>query len=176
MGPPGIDPASASAAAITQYDANGDDKLDDQELAKTALSLRLWDANRDGAVTATEIADRLGHFINSRVGLAGVTCSVSWNRSPLVGAEVVFEPEVFLGEDVKRSTGTTGRGGVVPMSVAEEFLPQPNMKGIQPGLYKVRITHPEIELPDIYNTNTTLTFEYSPVDNLPPPRFQLTRQ
>ena len=174
--PPGVDPAVAAKEAMTQYDANGDGKLGEGELTKTALSLQLWDSNRDGGITESEIVERLGHFIDSGVGLVAVTCHVSWNRSPLEGAKVVFEPEAFLGEDVQPSSGTTGPDGAAHMSMADEFLPRPNVKGIQPGLYKVRISHPQTELPDIYNTNTTLTYEYSPLDTLPSPRFHLSKQ
>ena len=172
---PDIDPAESATKAMAQYDANGDAQLDDNELANSAISLKLWDTDGDGAVTQPEITQRLGQFVDSGVGMSAVIGSVSWQRAPLPGAKVVFEPEAFLGEGMLTASGTTDESGETKISVADEFLPHPNMKGIQPGLYRVRITHPEVNLPDVYNTNSTLTFESSPVDNLPDPKFDLVQ-
>jgi hypothetical protein len=47
------------------------------------------------------------------------------------------------------------------MAIAEEHLPENvrTMKLLQYGTYKVRITHPKIQLPARYNSETTLGYE-----------------
>ena len=47
----------------------------------------------------------------------------------------------------------------------------PTMRGIRSGLYKVRITHPDLDINKKYNENTTLSFELSPMDNVLMPTF-----
>lgn len=173
--PPEIDPTAAAAKALKSFDTNSDGKLDEDELAISALSLKLWDANGDGGVTEPEIVERLESFAETKVGLVATASYVSWNRKPLAGAKIAFEPVSFLGDGMQPSSGTTNDSGTADMCVAESLLPHPNVTGIQPGLYKVRITHPEISLPEKYNTNTMLTFECSPIDSLPPPTFELSK-
>ena len=171
-----IDPAGAAAEAMSQLDTNSDGTLDEEELTKSALSLGLWDANQDSGITSDEVEARLNQFVAAEIGLTAARCSVTLDREPLVGATIVFEPESFMGDGVQQSTGITGSDGMTVMSIADDFLPQPNMKGIQPGLYLVRITHPEINLAEEYNSATTLTYECSPVDTLPSPSFDLSKK
>ena len=173
--PPKIDPGKAASGAIKQYDGNGDGKLDEDELAVSALGLAMWDVDKDGGVAEAEITQRLEEFIDSKVGLMTTTCYVSWNGEPLDGAKVDFESEAFLGDGVQPSTGVTNESGMAKICVAKELLPHPNVTGIQPGLYKVRITHPEVTLPAKYNSDTTLTYESSPIDTLPQPSFDLSK-
>lgn len=173
--PPVIDPAAAAAEAIKLYDGNSDGKLDKDELAVSSLDLVMWDDDKDGGITEPEISQRLQAFIDSKVGLMTTTCEVSWNGEPLKGAKVEFEPEAFFDGGVEPSSGVTNESGMAKICVAEALLPHPSVTGIQPGLYKVRITHPEIPLPEKYNTATTLTYESSPIDTLPQPIFDLSK-
>lgn len=91
------------------------------------------------------------------------------------GAEVVFEPEAFLGDLVEVGTGTTDLEGTAEM-VAEDIVKEdPTLRGIRASLYKVRITHPDVDLPAKYNTETTLFFENSPTEMISPPVFVLKK-
>ena len=161
-----IDPQSAAKAAMAAYDADGNGSLSAQELQKCpalARSIARCDANKDGSLTADEIAARIRTWQEQRVGLMRFYCRVVRNRAPLAGAAVRFVPEPFLGGEVKPASGTTDATGTVFLSVAASDLPadQQGLTGVQPGLYKVEITHPKIKLPAKFNSETTLGQEVS---------------
>ena len=161
-----IDPAAAAKAAMDAYDADGNGSLSAQELVKCpalARSIARFDANKDGSLTADEIAARIRTWQEQRVGLMRFCCRVFRNRAPLAGAAVRFVPEPFLGGELKPASGTTDATGMVFLSVAAADLPadQKGLTGVQPGLYKVEITHPRIKLPPKFNIETTLGQEVS---------------
>ena len=70
-------------------------------------------------------------------------------------------PESFLGDTLQPGEGTTNdRGMAKPVTVgAPAGLP-----GVEFGIYRVRITHPEIDIPARYNLETELGLELSPLE------------
>ncbi len=160
--PPSIDAGAAGAAAIEQYDSNGDGALSGGELDKVPGikgQIAKYDRDGDGSVTAEEITERIGEWQKSRVGIGqSFLCSVFLDGEPLEGAQVKFVPEAFLGGSVKAAVGTSNRRGVVRAGIPQEEMPD-NLKGIngmQLGLFKVEITHPDYNIPARYNTETIL--------------------
>ncbi len=123
------------------------------------------DSDKDGRVSAEEIQARLpGIFTRTSALLPGV-CSVTLNGKPLDGAMVTFEPEAFFGGKIPTATAKVNSDGFGSLAIAEEDLPPgaPNVSGlVRPGLYRVKVTHPERELPAKYNTETVLGVEVSP--------------
>ncbi|NLE37232.1 MAG: hypothetical protein GX621_04330, partial [Pirellulaceae bacterium] len=89
-----------------------------------------------------------------KTGLTPVMTTVTVGGRPLAGATVVFEPERFLGANVKSATGTTNEHGMAPMSAEGAEYP-----GVAPGLYLVRITKEGVNLPTKYNAETVLGVE-----------------
>ncbi len=171
--PPDLDPAAAAAAAIEQLDQDGSGDLSASELEASALSLERWDADQNGAVSVAEMTARWQKFLDSGIGLIGLTCRVVSRSGPLVGAQVTFEPESFQGGAVQPASGETDLSGTTTVSVAEEFRPQPAMTGVQPGLYRVRITHPTAQISPAYNSDTTLSYEVTPLEQLGAPTFRV---
>jgi hypothetical protein len=165
--PPKIDVSSAAAQAIELYDTNHDGKLSQEELAKCPaimVSLDGYDANHDKFVDQQEIQDHLAYLLRNGTGATQLACNVTYQGSPLSGAKVVFEPEPYLGNDIQTAEGTTNNSGAAELGMPPEKAPAAlkNMKLIQYGTYKVRITHPTIKLPAKYNTETTLGYETIP--------------
>jgi hypothetical protein len=163
---PNIDPDDTAAAALELYDSNHDGSLDKEELVKSPAvlqSLTVYDQNGDGKVGADEFAARLAELFGKRIGLTEVSSKVTYQGRPLKDAVVVFEPEPYLGEEVPEARGTTDANGIASMAIAAENLPenlrQRNRSLTKVGIYKVRITHPSMTLPDKYNTQTTLGYE-----------------
>ena len=165
--PPKFDPEAASTAAMNQYDANSDGKIDKSELASAPginSSLDRIDADNDGAVTADEIAEMIQEkWIDAGAGIMRVAVEVTLNRKPLAGATVTFEPETFLGDVIHPATGATDDTGYCPISMAMEHMPDENNRsGVKPGLYLVRISK-EVNgkelIPAKYNAETTLGVE-----------------
>lgn len=155
--PPSIDAVAAGAAAMDQYDTNGDGKVDAAELDNAPglkAALANLDANNDIAVSADEVTERIGAWQESRIGQTSVMTTVTFRGRPLAGATVVFEPEAFLGTDVRPAVGTTNEDGVAPMKTEGADAP-----GVAPGLYLVRITKDGANLPAKYNVETVLGVE-----------------
>jgi len=161
---PKLNPEDAAAKAIAAYDTDSDGQLSKDEAKKCALDPAAgWDANNDGKIDESEIVDRLTTYDAMKPGLQmNVTCRVFFKGKPLVGAEVVYEPEEFMGGAVCAASGTTDEDGVAGM-VADELV-DPTMQGMHTGLYKIRVTHPEKDLAPKYNTETELFVELSPLD------------
>ena len=162
--PPSIDADDAGAAAIQQYDSNGDGALSGAELdkvpgIKVPITFPKYDKDGDGSVTAAEIAERIREWQKSRRGIGqSFLCSVYLDGEPLEGAQVKFIPEAFLGGAVKAAVGISNRRGVVRVGIPQEELPDDlkGINGMQLGLFKVEITHPDFNIPAMYNTETTL--------------------
>lgn len=161
---PDVDPETAADKAIERYDTNKDNVLSEGELARCPgirQMLSLYDKDGNKSVDRSEIAQRIGELFRNRVGLTQIRSSVTYQGRPLPDATIVFEPEPYLGGEVQTAQGTTNSNGSAQMGIAEEHLPENvrNMKLLQYGTYKVRITHPKIQLPAKYNSDTTLGYE-----------------
>jgi hypothetical protein len=119
-----------------------------------------FDTDGDKGISADEIAARVNAWKGMRTGLASVRCHITLDGQPLIGAEVTFEPELFLGEEVKTATGNTNQFGDVAPTVAKEDRPDPTLPGgIHFGLYKVRISkqaNGRELIPARYNKDTIL--------------------
>ena len=72
-----------------------------------------------GRVTAGEISDRINDWRESKVAIMSLACSATLDGAPLADATVVFEPEKFLGENIKPATGITGPQGTMRSDPAD---------------------------------------------------------
>jgi hypothetical protein len=162
--PPYIDPDGAAEQAMELYDANHDGALSKEELAKCPAMLGklvVYDQNANGSVESAEIAKRLTDLLSAKIALTRLQCRVTFRGRPLRGATVIFEPEPYLGDEVKAATGVTDEHGVAAPSIPKEAMPENlrRMAFVHCGVFKVRVTHPTIKLPARYNTATELGYE-----------------
>jgi hypothetical protein len=152
----------AGAAALRAYDTNGDGAIGDAEFDQVPAlraSRGQVDADGDGRLTAAEIDARVTSWRNSRIAEMPVRCEVTWDGEPLVDARVVFEPEPFLGPELKPAEGGSAEDGTAGMTLASDALANPRYPGVAPGWYKIRVTSISRAIPDHYNTATTLGCE-----------------
>jgi hypothetical protein len=157
-----ISSGAASRAAIAENDTDGDGAISGVELDKAPAfqsAIRRLDTDGDGKITADEIAARIDRWNESKVACMPLVCTVTFKGRPLEGAVVTLVPESCLGESLHPATGTTDSYGTAALSVGKEFLPNPALSGVQCGLFKVTITHPQKKIPAEYNTHTTLGCE-----------------
>lgn len=182
--PPHIDAPAAGQGAIALYDQNGDGTLSSDELEEApALKAALvdLDQNGDGQLTAQEIEARVKAWQATRASVLSASCTVTLDGEPLADAEVVLEPESFLGSEVKPAYGVTDATGRAVLSMAEEDRQDVEVPGVHCGLYLVRITKEasgRAVVPPQYNRETTLGAEvaldsHTPADRL---RFDLQSQ
>ena len=167
--PPVLDPESAAKEAMSLYDQDGDGRLSAEELKACPgiqSSLEIYDQDGDESVSEAELAARLKRFVDHNVALSRVSATVRLDQKPLGGATVRFVPEAYLGDETKEAVGITRKGGSASIAVPDEDLPenQKGIRGVNSGTYRVEITHPEIEIPAKYNTETTLGYETKPGD------------
>jgi hypothetical protein len=96
-----------------------------------------------------------------------VKANFTLDGRPLSGAEVIFEPESFLGEDIKAAVGES-TSGLATVTVPKDQRPMKDTPpGLQPGLYRVRVSLKKAgqeTIPAKYNTETTLGQEIAPDD------------
>jgi hypothetical protein len=161
---PGIDPQAAASAAIAQYDTDQDLQLSSTELESCPglrQSADLYDVDGDGRLSQAEIAARLQAMLQSGIGRMPCMCVLTANRRPLVGAKVDLDPEPFLQGAIQPASGTTNDRGVAkPVTHGAP----PGLPGIEFGLYRVRVTHPERDIPARYDAESELGFELSPLE------------
>jgi hypothetical protein len=162
--PPRINVSSAASQAMELYDSNHDGKLSQEELAKcpaVLISMDQYDSNHDKFIDRDEFQARLTRLLRHGTGATQLACNVAFKGKPLVGAKVDFDPEPYLGNDIQAAEGVTNNYGSAELGMPPEKAPDAlkNMKLIQYGTFKVRITHPTISIPAKYNTETTLGYE-----------------
>jgi len=157
--PPDISASAAGSGSMERYDTNKDGVVKGDELEKAPslkAAIKQLDADGDGGVSADEVADRVRAWQDSKVGKMSVSCMVTVNGKGLAGANVTFEPEEFLGTEIKPCTGTTDEKGIANLTMEVQGDDPP---GVACGLYLVRISKQEGGrelLPARYNTGTTL--------------------
>ena len=141
-GPPDptrFDPQQAGQVAMETYDANADGELGETELDKV-LSLKgalaRVDTNRDGAMTAEEIAARIGAY-ESQSDYVGTSILVFAAGQPCAGATVTLELEPFMGSDFQSFVGKTNERGATEPAGEQAITP-----GLPTGFYRVRILKP----------------------------------
>lgn len=153
---------------MEQYDSNNDGKVSGDELEKAPsllAALPRLDANKDGAVTASEVAARVDAWKKMGTGMTSLRCRVTLDGQPLTDAMVTFEPEKFLGDEIKTAFAKTNAFGDVAPTIPREERPDPTLPGgAHFGLYRVRISKPvngKESIPARYNSESILGYEVS---------------
>jgi hypothetical protein len=154
--------SASGEAALEAYDSNKNGAIAEDEFLKVPClkaSIRQVDKDGNGRVTAAEINARVQTWIESKIGEMPVSCRVLLDDKPLANADVVFEPEPFLGSNVPTGTGKTSPQGTTGISMPPDRLADPRYAGMACGWYKIRITCADRAIPARYNTDTTLGTE-----------------
>jgi hypothetical protein len=166
--PPAINASQAGSQAIEMYDTNGDGVIAGDELDRAPAlneALPRLDTNADKGVSADEIAARVNAWKATEIGMTSFRCHVTLDGEPLTGATVTFEPEPFLGDEIKTAIGVTNPFGDAAPTIPKEQRPDPKLPGgIHLGLYKVRISkivNGKETIATSYNAQTTLGQEVS---------------
>jgi hypothetical protein len=160
---PSVDPSAAAAEAIRLYDKDGDNRLNDAELAACPAirsARNRYDTDSDQQVSLEEITQHLEKMYASGAGLLEVQCTVTRGGRPLPNATVRFVPEPFLGEAIHPAVATTDSSGMGAPAIDAEHLPEKlrSLSMMQAGLYRVEIEH--ASLPS--GSNKSFGFEVDP--------------
>jgi hypothetical protein len=161
---PDVDPAQAAESAMELYDKDHDGVLTEAELAACPGilgHLSTYDLDKSGSVSQEEIEKQIAELRSSRVGLTMLNVQLRMDGRPLKGAKVKMIPEPYLGEDVKVAWGTSNARGIATMDIKDSDLPESDhgLLGVHYGTFKLEVTHPDMQIPAKYNTQTTLGYE-----------------
>ena len=163
--PPSIDVQAAADGAISEFDANSDGSVDKEEACMGIRSQwERYDGDGDGSITVEEFATRFEKWTGGDTGMMNLRAQLNYRGQPLTDANITMTPYEFLGDQVLASKGETDSYGYAFMAVPKENLPstlQTNF-GMQVGLFKVAITHPDAKIPAKYNDETELSVDLSP--------------
>src|SRR4051812_13082526 len=170
--PPKIDASAAAAKAMEQFDRNGDGSLSAEELTACpalAYALPRYDTDHSHTLSKNEVEAGILRWAQAKVGARSLPFRVQFDGRALEGAQVKLTPESFLNGAIAPATGEAKRGGNGFLSVARQDLPHnaPNLPLVQPGLYRVEITHPSQKIPAKYNSASTLGLGVA-VDSIAP--------
>jgi hypothetical protein len=161
---PVVATAAAAAEAIELYVRDRSGALSREELRHCPgilTKLTAYDANVDGAVSQREIESRLGELFEHGAGGTQLNILVTFQGRPLAGADIVLEPEPYLGDGVQPATGKTNGSGAAQMGIPAAYLPShlQRLKAVHYGTYKVRVTHASTLIPEKYNVKTEIGYE-----------------
>lgn len=164
---PEVDPAAAGGKAMELYDSNKDATLDKEELRQSPAilaKLAMWDLDGNGSVDQQEVEKHVAALFKSGTGGTKLRCAITYKGKPLPGATITLEPEPFLGGNVQTATGVTDGSGGTQLGIPPEFAPEHlrRIKTVHYGVFKVRVTHPTISIPEKYNVKTELGYETEP--------------
>ena len=88
------------------YDTDKDGKISGVELEKSPglkASLKILCTDQYKGITRDQIIERVNKWKYSGIGRTSLSCIVTRNGQPLVGASVKFVPEPFLSRHFKGS-------------------------------------------------------------------------
>jgi len=128
-------PQAAADEVLKLYDANSDGALDASELKKSlalASAVSRIDGDGDGKLSSQELASRFEKYKLLSTHIPGEVFFAD-GKQWVAGAEVTFTPEPFMGSNVPTYTGVTGDNGAASMSST------PKTPGFVVGFYQVRI-------------------------------------
>lgn len=158
---PTVNPQTAAAAALRQYDSNQDGFLDSAELDKAPgikAALPKADADADGRLDGGELAARVKKIVGDEVGVMSLEAVVRLDGQPLPNADVRFIPEPCLGSQFKPGSGKTAADGRVQLRMESSDLP-----GMQCGWFQIQVSQKDElgneTLAAQFNTATTLGAE-----------------
>ena len=164
---PPIEPEPMASAAFAEYDKDGDGFLDQTEMAACPALLDAMknhlDKDGDQRVSKQELVDRFAMWSHGGVGAAYLACRITRDGAPVEGAVVKLIPEACFGEAIQPAEGVTRSNGRATMAMDSSNLPADlqNLSAVQQGLYRVEITHPNLQIPAEYNTDSVLGVEVS---------------
>ena len=163
--PPALDASAASQGALDAFDTDGDGTISKSEACMgMSGSFGRYDTDGDGSASTEEVQARFEKWSGGDTGMMNLRVQVSHRSQPLVGATIEMTPYEFLGENFKPSEGETDAYGYAFMAIPKDQLPESQQlsHGMQVGLYRVSISHPERKIPARYNEETELSVDLSP--------------
>jgi hypothetical protein len=157
-----MDPETMTQKCMDLVDADSDGLLTKAELKVTPGLLSALvdlDEDKDKQLSRDEIFKRFELYVTSRVGLQGVDCSVTINGRPLRDAHVDLIPEAYMAEFIEPAAGDV----INENTGAVEISTHADLPGVRPGIYRVEITSPSVDIASKFNKETIYGMEVAPI-------------
>ena len=166
---PFMDAEAMTQQCMELVDADDDGFLTATELKVTPGLLSALvdlDEDKDRKLSRDEIFNRFMLYVDSRVGLQGLSCTVTLNGQPLRDGQIKLVPEPFMAEYIEPAAGE-----VINVDTGyAEISTGPELPGVQPGIYRVEITSPSVDISPNYNEQTIYGIEVAPIQQENPRR------
>lgn len=166
---PDMDPEAMTQKCMELNDADADGFLTKTELKASpglASALIDLDEDKDQKLSRDEIHKRFDLYVESRVGLQGLHCTITMNGRPLADAQVKLVPEPYMADYIEPAAGE-----VINVNTGyAEISTDPELPGVRPGIYRVEITSPSVEISPKYNKETIYGIEVAPIQQERPTR------
>lgn len=176
---PEVSPEAVADALIEQYDTDRDGELSAAELKECpalATHSAAYDRNGDGSLRPAELRARLDELYADRVGLFRIYAHVTLRGRPLVGATIELIPEQAIADVVKPARGVTDSSGAAALGIDESEMPRDLrglIRGVQTGIYRVKISHPTARLAEGVSDGTALGVEITQASGIQGLNFKL---
>ncbi|WP_145059104.1 EF-hand domain-containing protein [Adhaeretor mobilis] len=167
---PEVVPDEVAQNLMDQYDENSDGSLSDDEVSNCpaiASSKRKYDQDGNGSIDKQEISRRLTNIYSDRIGIFQLHANVMLDGRPLRNALITLVPEQSMEASLAPATGTTDHNGRAVLGLSESDTPSELrgiVRGVQTGLYRIRVTSDKESLGDDIENGTVLGEEITPVD------------
>jgi len=143
---PAYDAAASAAAALAQYDKNGNGSIEGAEFDASPGLKQLLASTKPGPekkLNADDLKKRFEGYVAEKVGAMTVRIRLLDKNKPVPNADLTFMPENFMLGSIPTSTARTNAEGIVfEFNTAERSVP-----GLPPGVYRVTAsTHPNAVL------------------------------
>lgn len=158
---PLFDSDDVASRALRELDTDGDAGLSERELESSPgllASMHVFDQDHDGKLSVVEISNQLDVWRGEQAGLLSLRCEVRWKGRPLKDATIRLVAEPFFDGAIPDASGVSDYAGSAELSCDPEHLPEAlkSIRAVKPGVYRVEVTHPKVDLPAKYNSKTTL--------------------
>ena len=162
---PELNADAMADSAMDLCDSDGDGFISSSEIkASPALKFAKEDIDTDGdgKLSRDELLERFNIYVDTSVGLQGITLNVrkgSVNGDGLMGATVRLVPEPFMADYIEEAEGKV----IDPSNGLVEIMTLPPDPGVRVGMYTVKIESDDFKIASKYNEKSTLGIEVPPI-------------
>jgi hypothetical protein len=162
IAPPDWDATLVSERLFDAYDKDQNGFITVEEMKNCpAIESSIATIDQDGnkEVSLAELSDAIRPFEESRIGMITPAFFIRMNGRPLPGARVYLRPDPSVEDIIEPADAVSDRQGMAVPSVSADSLPNPRIRGIRPGIYRVEVSLEaggKERVPAYYNTQSSL--------------------
>jgi hypothetical protein len=148
---PLYNPGAFASSLLDRCDDDRDGAISKQEAEKSSGLLSAWrryDASNDGTISREELESHAQAWLDENAGLASISCIVDLGGQQLDDVSVKLVPDASLATVVEPAVAVSRSTRPSFFSLPAELrsASHKNLSGMKYGLYRVEVSHPELQL------------------------------